>query len=468
MAARSQSKSKAPARGPARRAAQADRRQRILAATAQLVAKRGYRGAGVELIAERAGMSNKTFYGYFRNREDCFLACLDQIAAEGGGRIEAAVDAEAEWSEQVRAGIAAFLDYVVGEPARARTFLVESMGAGTAAMERYEATLKHFAKRLRAGRRQPADGGALPDILEDSIVGGLVWMVHQRLVAGELGDVPGLRPRMVKFALAPYLGEERAMEIAAEGAATAPVAEGSRSAPLLAPPRVAHEAPEGGERPVRMRPLRSGRGSIPADIVAQDQRKRILAALVQSVAVHGYSRTTVGRITAVASVSRQTFYQHFDDKDDCFCVAYDAAVARIDALVLEAVATQASWPGQVAAALRTLLGFLAENPDLARLTFVEAAAAGESTARQRDQDSGRFVALLAFGRREFPLANDPGEGTEEALVGAVTTQITRRVIAGEATRLAELAPELIEFTLAPFLGTEAARRAAAEDPLPGP
>jgi AcrR family transcriptional regulator len=466
MAARSQSKSKGQPRGEARRAARLDQRRRILTATAELVAQRGYHGTSVELIAERAEMSNKTFYGQFRNREECFLACLEEIAADGGGRIDAAIHDEDDWPEQVRAGITAFLEYVVEEPARARSLLVESMGAGTVAMEHYEAALKRFAGPLRAGRATAADGAALPDILEDSIVGGLVWMVHQRLIAGELDDVPGLLPRMVKFALAPYLGEERAVEIAADSGATAPPADSSRSAPRLAPPRVTTKDPPGADRPVRMRPLPSGRGSIPADLVAGDQRKRILAALLQSVAEHGYSQTTVARITAAASVSRQTFYQQFEDKDDCFCTAYDAAIARLDALVLGAVASQASWPEQVAAALRALLDFLAAHPDLARLCFVEAAAAGESTARQRDQDSERFIALLAMGRREFTAANDPGAGTEEALVGGVTTQITRRVVAGEAGQLDDLAAELIEFTLAPYLGAEAARQVAAGHSTP--
>jgi AcrR family transcriptional regulator len=453
--------------GGGRSRSRSEQRRRILAATAELVAKRGYQGTSVQLIAERAKLSNKTFYTYFSNREECFLACIEEIAVVGGKRIESAIETEPDWVAKVRVGIATFLDFVVAEPARARTFLVESMGAGATALALYEEALTRFAVHLREGRALVRDGAMLPDILEDSLLGGLVWMVHRRLIAGEIDDVPALLPRMVKFVLAPYLGEERATEIAAASAPTAAPPRSSRSAPALLPPRVKQAPPqEGPERPVRMRPLRSGRGSIPAEIVTRDQRQRILAALVQTVAEHGYNQTTVAQITAAASVSRQTFYEHFESREGCFCAAYDTAIARIDAVVIEAVMAESSWPEQVAAALGTLLRFLAADPKLARLCFVEAPAVGEATAPQRDQDSERFVALLAAGRQQYAAAHDPGEGTEEALLGGVMTLITRRVLAGEADQLEYLGPELIEFTLAPYLGADDARRVAGDRTAP--
>lgn len=87
----------------------------------------------------------------------------------------AAAAAEQEWPAQVRAGLAAFLDHVAADP------------------------------------------GDLPETLEDSLVGGIVWMVHQRLLRGEARQVPHLLPTMLEFALAPYLGEDRAAAVAAGG-----------------------------------------------------------------------------------------------------------------------------------------------------------------------------------------------------------------------------------------------------------
>jgi AcrR family transcriptional regulator len=192
-----------------------DQRGRILAAFAEVVAKRGYQGTTVEHIVKRAGVARVTFYENFENREACLLACFDEALAEVRRRVEVAGAGEPEWPGRVRAAVAAFLDYVVAEPALARTCLIESMAAGPAAMQRYEQALQSFAPLLLQGRTLAPELAALPETLEDSIVGGIVWMVHQRLLRGELDAVPGLLPTMVEFALAPYLGEERAVAVAA-------------------------------------------------------------------------------------------------------------------------------------------------------------------------------------------------------------------------------------------------------------
>lgn len=192
-----------------------DQRERILAATYDIVAKRGYQGASVELIIKRAGVARATFYEYFDNREACLLAAFDAAAAELDRRISEAVDPEQDWPHQVKAGLAAFLAYLAEEPSTARTCLVESATAGIAAMERYDRALKAFAPAFARGRELAA-GDHLPETLEDSIVGGIVWMVHQRLQRGEAEEIPGLLGTMLEFALAPYIGEERAAAIAAE------------------------------------------------------------------------------------------------------------------------------------------------------------------------------------------------------------------------------------------------------------
>lgn len=191
-------------------------RERILAAAADLIAKRGYQGATVALIVERAGVARVTFYENFVNREACLLALLDEGLEEMRRRAAAALAQESEWPAQVRAVIAAFLGYVVEEPALARTCLIEPMTAGSAAMERYEHALQSYTPILREGRTFSVGLDDLPEtLLEDSIVGGIVWMVQQRLLRGELEAIPRLLPTMVEFALGAYLGEKRAAEVAA-------------------------------------------------------------------------------------------------------------------------------------------------------------------------------------------------------------------------------------------------------------
>jgi AcrR family transcriptional regulator len=193
-----------------------DQRGRILAAIAEVVAKRGYQSTTVEHIVKRAGVARATFYENFGNREDCLLACFSEAEEEARRRILAATELEQDWPEKVRVGVGAYLDYVVSDPALARTAIVESMAAGPAAMQRYEQALQSFTPLFRYGRNFAPPDRELPETLEDSIVGGIVWMIHQRLLGGEVDQIAGLLPVMLEFALAPYLGEQRAAQIAAK------------------------------------------------------------------------------------------------------------------------------------------------------------------------------------------------------------------------------------------------------------
>lgn len=193
-----------------------DQRGRILAATAEVVAKRGYQSTTVEHIVKRAGVARATFYENFDNREDCLLACLQVAEDEARECIRAATEIEDHWPEKVRVGLAAYFDLVVSDPAMARTCLVESMTVGPAAIARYEQILQNFITLIGYGRELVPSGRELPDTLEESIVGGVFWMIHQRLLNGEIDQIPDLLPTMLEFALVPYLGERGAAEIAAK------------------------------------------------------------------------------------------------------------------------------------------------------------------------------------------------------------------------------------------------------------
>lgn len=194
-------------------------RERILVALAETVAKRGYRGTTIENIVKRAGVSRGTFYEHFENRESCLLAGFEETIAELRGRVETAIAGEQDWPRQVVACLRTLLDYIAEQPAAARTYLVEIVSAGPEALKRYEDALQELGREIERGRAVADDARELPDTLEDSIVGGMVWMVHQRLVRGEADQVPSLLPTMIELALAPYLGDAEAAAIAAESTA---------------------------------------------------------------------------------------------------------------------------------------------------------------------------------------------------------------------------------------------------------
>jgi AcrR family transcriptional regulator len=217
------------------------------------------------------------------------------------------------------------------------------------------------------------------------------------------------------------------------------------------------ESSSGAEDASSLRPLHGGRHSIPADVLAHNQRERLLAALASCVAEHGYNATTISQITSAASVSRRTFYEHFAGKEECFLAAYEALDSYLATVMEEAVQGEEEWADQVAAAFRALIGFLASRPNFARLYLVEVAVVGEGMAAARETTAKRFIALLEPGRK----LRDVDPGIEEGLVGGIVTLLGRRVLNGEAAELDRFAAGVTEFVLAPYLGVDEARRAIA-------
>ncbi len=189
-------------------------RRRILTATADLVAKRGFRGTPLTRIASVAGVGRNTFYEHFPDKEACFIAMFDDGIGQAMRRIKKAAPASASWDERVQAGLAAFLAFIAEEPALARACFVESLSADRSIVERYRATLHRTAPFLREGRSAAGPGKEFPAAMEEVIIRSLIWMVYQPLVMGETADVERLLPVMLEFVLAPYVGDQRARQAA--------------------------------------------------------------------------------------------------------------------------------------------------------------------------------------------------------------------------------------------------------------
>jgi AcrR family transcriptional regulator len=191
-----------------------NQRERMLLATAELVAERGYQKTTIELIAKTARVALVTFYEHFANKEECFLAAFDE-SVEGAGEVFAElVDAEQPWVDQVSTGLEVFLQMVVAEPARAKLCIVESQAAGRTSLARYQAMLEKVAPKLREGREHNPRASRLPEGLEVAIAGGVMWLVQQRLVADRTADLIGLLPEMLQVTLTPYVGEVEAARAA--------------------------------------------------------------------------------------------------------------------------------------------------------------------------------------------------------------------------------------------------------------
>jgi AcrR family transcriptional regulator len=195
-----------------RTSAEEDQRRRILRATGELVAKRGYGDVTVGLIVKRAHVSFKTFYKHFGGKEECFLELFDITIAESAAQINAALTAEAAspWPRQVIAALGALFQTILADPLIARATLVEAPTVGAVIIERYERAMKALSPLLRLGRDFDPRAATLPETLEDTLAGGVLWSAYQRLVVGEVDRIEALLPEAIEFVLRPYLGEAEA------------------------------------------------------------------------------------------------------------------------------------------------------------------------------------------------------------------------------------------------------------------
>lgn len=192
----------------------ADQRRRVLQAAGELVAKRGYGNVTVELIVKRARVSYKTFYRHFRGKEECFLAFYDDYMASAQEQIEAALAAHAAsaWPEQVIVALRALFQLICADPLLARAAIVEAPTVGAVIIDRYVAATRGLSPLLRRGREFSDRRDELPQTLEDTLAGGVLWSAYQRIVASEVDQIEPLLPEAVEFVLRPYLGAEQAAE----------------------------------------------------------------------------------------------------------------------------------------------------------------------------------------------------------------------------------------------------------------
>lgn len=218
------------------------------------------------------------------------------------------------------------------------------------------------------------------------------------------------------------------------------------------------------EYPPELARLPPGRHGLPREFVAHNQRERLIAGLAEAVAENGYAGTTIAHITRHAAVSRRTFYEHFNSKDECFVAAYDTVMTELRARVDQAFNEEDEWPQAIRAGLAAMLEFLTAEPHLARLSMVEALVAGPVVVERYDAAIQSLVPYFEAGRegRSAEVLAGLSPSTEEALIGGMVSLISRRIFADRTEELEALLPDLVEFALTPYLGSAEAAKVARQ------
>lgn len=194
---------------------QANQRQRILDAVADVVSLTGYPAMSVEDVIGAAGVSRRTFYDNFAGKEQAFLTAYDEIAARLVTTVQQAYDASDTFPAGVVACVRAFLEFVASVPHYADMCIVEVLAAGPAAIERRNGVMRAFVALLQEGAETMPDGLHPPELTAETLVGGIYEIVYARVVAGQTRELPGLLPDLAYSMLLPYIGHEAAAREAA-------------------------------------------------------------------------------------------------------------------------------------------------------------------------------------------------------------------------------------------------------------
>jgi AcrR family transcriptional regulator len=189
-----------------------NQRGRIFESLATVSAAKGYADVTVKDIIDHAGVSRRTFYDLFADKEQCFLAAYHEIVE----RLFVAVDraygaAEQPWPTRLAAALHALVENYASEPDLARLAMVDVLAAGPRALARRDATLRRFAVFFEDGRAGLPATMALQELLSQAVVGGLYEALYGYIIDGQAERLPELMPDLIYCGLVPYLGHRKAL-----------------------------------------------------------------------------------------------------------------------------------------------------------------------------------------------------------------------------------------------------------------
>jgi AcrR family transcriptional regulator len=382
-----------------------------------VTAEKGYPATSVADLVELSGVSSRSFYQHFADKEDCFLAAMDEILTLTQRLSEAALRAEQGGPERVHAAIEALTAMAAAQPAAAKLCTVVAFCAGEAPRRRIAEAVRDLSGLLQRGLDEVPERDGMPRELTEAIFGGVALVLYRRLARDEAEELAELGPRLREWMLA-----------------------------IHPPPR-----------PLRGKRRRPGPGDGrpgPAPLAAHVPAERVLRGFAEVVAEKGYAAAKIADVAAAAHISQNTFYKYFRDKADALDAALDSSGAQMVAATLPAVRREPQWPGVVRVALEALCGFMAAEPVFARMREVEVYSIGPEAVAKRDRARGEIVQMLASvagtGGQDFdPIA-------VEATLGAFQSLLYARIQEGRLRDLDQVPPIVTYLALAPVLGAEAA------------
>lgn len=392
-----------------------NQRQRLFGAVVASVAERGYANIRVADLVEISGVSLRSFYDLFPDKQACFSGAVDVLVGSTIGPVlQSSGPEDWEVDSKRRLGIAAAL--AAAQPAAAKMCLVETYVGGPAVAGVVDAATVQMEALVRDRLAGSPRWAALPPEIGTFAIGAIFETFRSRLIENREGQLPAVAEQLANLLL--------------------------RYEVPVRPLRSAARAPD-----VR-----------PEQLEASDHAERALRAFEALLTEHPLAETTMEQVAKRAGMSVRTLYANFAGRDELMLAAIDSAGAQATAAALPAYRRQGSPPEGVRAALGALLALLASRPNLAHLLLVATYEGGAPALRRRAEALRPVETLLT---RAAPTGLPvPRVVLAEALLGGILWLARRRVAGVGPSSLPGLTPICTYIALAPMLGPEQATAAA--------
>ncbi len=402
------------------------------------VAENGYEATRVSDLVELSGVSRRAFYEHFTDKQDCFLATLDEIlsatAKVTAGRLQGSGGPK---QRAQRGALGELVELVVAQPAAARLCLVEVYAAGPPAVARIDSAMAAFQGLLQKSFAELHEGREMPTEMTQGMVDGIRKIVHTRLHRGTEAELVELVPDLLELLLSyqpPPQLLRRTSRRRARSSGRPPDASRGTGNP--------HEAD-----------FKPWRGD-------EDPAERITRATMTVVARKGFPATTIADIAEVAGISLSTFYEHFDSKAQAFDDALYGGRTRLLGVAMPAYRRARNWPEAIRSVTQASLAFLSQEPEFTRLVCVDVFAAGAEALERRDQALEAMQRPLDSGLEHAPKLPPIAQ---EAILSSIYAMLCNWVRDEGIGNLPEMGPLSTYMALCPFIGPEEACRVARNE-----
>lgn len=410
-------------------------RERLLAGMVASAGDAGYAGASVSEVIAQAGVSRPTFYDYFSDRDNCFVAAVIDVQERVLGDVERAVRSHAP-KDAATAAVAALVEFAIAEPLMTRFVTKEALAGGAAALKARDRGIAQVARIVeRALARAPA-ATATPDLPLEIAIGAVYRLLASRLRRGEraLGAMlEDLRDWTASYGQA--AGELRWRALAP--GPTVALSPFVSATPFHFPP-----------------PLAPGRPLLTEEDVAENHRQRIMFATAQVIHKHGYGAAKIADITKLASLDTRAFYRLFASKQEAFDAIYEVGFQHLIKTCADAFFAGTTWPDRMWEALRAGTQTVQSDPAAAYVGFVAAYAVGPGEIQRVEDSRTAFTVFLQEGHRYGRRRDPPSPVALEAIVASVFEIVYRQAHRSSKPETARLLPTVAQLCLTPFLGSK--------------